>query len=118
MPVIFEAVPFGSPGRKRKHRIEAIQSLNRGLLIHAKHGRVLRRLQIQPDDIGCFGLEIRVVARHVALQPMRLQPRLPTECDAHWVCLHPYQRPACESTSGCCRPWASAAPSGTLSLAR
>lgn len=43
MLVIFEAVPFGSPRRKRKHRIQAIQSLNRGLLIHEKHSRVLRR---------------------------------------------------------------------------
>ena len=42
MPVVFESVPFGSPRRKRKHRIQAIQRLNGGLLIHAKHGRVLR----------------------------------------------------------------------------
>ena len=49
-----QVVRFGSPRRKRKHRIQAIQSLNRGLLIHAKHGRVLRRFQVQPDDIAAL----------------------------------------------------------------
>jgi hypothetical protein len=30
----------------------AIQRLDLRLLIHAQHDRVLRRIQIQPDDVG------------------------------------------------------------------
>jgi hypothetical protein len=41
--------------RKRQHRIESIQCLNRRLLIHTEHG-VLGGLQIQTNDGGCLGL--------------------------------------------------------------
>ena len=43
---IFKAVPFQPPRRQRKHRIEPVQRLNRGFLIHAKPRRVLGRSQI------------------------------------------------------------------------
>jgi hypothetical protein len=32
-----------------------------------------RRVQIQPDDIGCLRLEIRIVGGHVTLDPMRFE---------------------------------------------
>src|ERR1041385_4295059 len=31
---------------------------------------MLRRIQIESDDIGCFAFELRVIAGHVALQPV------------------------------------------------
>jgi hypothetical protein len=34
---------------------------------------MLRRIQVQPDDIRRFGFEIRIVAGHIPLQTMRLQ---------------------------------------------
>ena len=76
MPVVFEPMPLGSPGRKREHRIKPIQSLNGGLLIYAKHGGVLRRFHIQPDYVGSFAFKVWIVARHISLQPMWLQPCL------------------------------------------
>ena len=47
--------------------------LNRRLFIHAKYGRVLRRIQIPSNYIGGLGLEVGIIAGQVALQPMRLQ---------------------------------------------
>jgi hypothetical protein len=42
-----------SPARLHwQHRLGAIQRLDLRLLIHAQHDRVLRRIQIQPDDVG------------------------------------------------------------------
>ena len=34
---------------------------------------MLRRVQIQPDDVCGFRLELRIIADHITLQPMRLQ---------------------------------------------
>ena len=75
MPVVLEAVTFGASRRERQDRIETIQGLNGGLLIDAEHGRVLRRVQIEADDVGGFGFELGIVAGHVAFEAMRLQAR-------------------------------------------
>jgi hypothetical protein len=63
-------------GGKRQNRIEPIQRLNRRLLINAEHRGMLRRVQIQPDNVCGFSLELRIIADHITLQPMRLQTRL------------------------------------------
>src|SRR5271169_473758 len=63
MPVVLEAVPFGASGRERQDGIETIQGLNGGLLIDAEHGCVLRRVQIEAQDVGGFGFELGIVAR-------------------------------------------------------
>jgi hypothetical protein len=47
--------------------------LNGGLLIDAEHGRVLRRVQIEAEDVGGFGFELGIVAGHVAFETVRLQ---------------------------------------------
>ena len=73
MPIIFKPMPFSSPGRQGQHRIFAVQGLDGGFLIHAKHGRMLRWVQIQADDVRRLRLELRVGGRHIALQPMRLE---------------------------------------------
>lgn len=52
MPVVLEAMALGAAGRQRQRRTEAVEGLNGGLLIRAKDGRMLRRPQVQPDDIG------------------------------------------------------------------
>ena len=56
MPEILKAVALGPPGRKRQNRIAPIESLNSTLFIHAEHGCVGRRLEIQTDNIGRLGL--------------------------------------------------------------
>jgi hypothetical protein len=62
MPIVLEAVTLGSSRRKRQHRIEPIQGLNGGFLIDAEHGGMLRRPQIQADNVGRFAFELRIVA--------------------------------------------------------
>jgi hypothetical protein len=48
--------------------------LDGGLLVDAKHRRMLRWLYVQPNNIGRLKLEIRVVGSHVAFDPMGLKP--------------------------------------------
>ena len=73
VPVVLEAVALGASRRERQDGIETIQGLNGGLLIDAEHGRMLRRAQIEADDVGGFGFELGIVAGHVAFQAVRLQ---------------------------------------------
>lgn len=65
--VILEAVALGAAGRQRQDGVESIEGLDGGLLIEAEDRCVLRRLQIQADDIGRFLLEVGVARAHVAL---------------------------------------------------
>jgi len=76
VPEILKAVALGTPGRKGQNRIQPIESLNGALLIHAEHGRVGPRLEIEPDNVGCLGFEGRIVAGHVMTPPGRLQTGL------------------------------------------
>ena len=73
---VLEAVAFGASGRERKDGIETVQGLNRGFLVDAEYGRVLRRAQIEAEDVGGFALEIGIVAGHVAFQTVWLEARL------------------------------------------
>ena len=73
VPDIFEAVPLRAARRQRQNRVAPIQRLNRRLLVHAKHGGMLRRVEIEPDDLGRLRFEIRVGRSQVPLQSMRLQ---------------------------------------------
>ena len=73
MTDVIKAMACGPARRERQHRVFAIECLNRGFLVHAEHGCVLRRMQIQADHIGRLGLEVRIVGGQVALKPMRLE---------------------------------------------
>jgi hypothetical protein len=44
-----------------------------------------RRVQIQPDDVGRVGLKVRIVRRHVALDPMRFESVLAPDSSHHHV---------------------------------
>jgi hypothetical protein len=48
---VLAAVPLGAAGGQRQDGIAAVEGLNGGLFIDAKHRRMLRRIQIQPDDL-------------------------------------------------------------------
>ncbi len=54
VPEIFKAVALGASRAQRQHRVEAIQRLNGALFIHTKHRRVLRRMEIEADDVSGF----------------------------------------------------------------
>jgi hypothetical protein len=56
---------------QRQHGVQAIERLNGAFLIPTKHGRVLRRMKVEADDVSGFRLEVRIIAGHIALQPMR-----------------------------------------------
>ena len=85
MAKVLKAVPFGPARRQRQHRILAIQGLDRRLLVHAEHGGMRRRIQVQPDDVRGLFLKVRIVRGHVAFDPMRLEPVLAPHPGHHHV---------------------------------
>jgi len=70
---VFNATAFGTPRRQGQHRVFAIEHLNRGFLVRAEHGRVLRWMQIQANHIGRLGLTGRGVGGQIPFQSMRLE---------------------------------------------
>lgn len=76
MAVIFEAMPFRSPRRQGQHRILTVQGLDRRVLVHTKHGRMLRRVQVETDHIGRLPLEVGIGGGQIPVQAVRLEPVL------------------------------------------
>src|SRR5271167_236414 len=85
MAIILKAMPFRSSGRERQHRVFAIERLDGRLLIDAKDRCMLRRMQIQTNDIGGFGLKVWIIRGHVAFQPMWPQSMLAPHPRHHHV---------------------------------
>ena len=85
MAVVLKAMAFESAWRKQQNRIEPVERLDRSLLIDAEHGRMCRRIQIQPDYVGGLRLEIRIIGGHVALKPVRLNSVLRPNTRHHHV---------------------------------
>jgi len=84
VPVIFEPMPFRPPRRQRQHWILAVEGLDRRFLVNTKHGRLLWRIQVETDNVSGLALELRVSGRHIALQPVGLEPMLrPDSGHAH-----------------------------------
>src|SRR5580700_1510484 len=52
MPIVLEAVALGPPRAKRQHRVEAIEGLDRCLLVDAEYRGMLWRIDVEPDHIG------------------------------------------------------------------
>ena len=84
--IVLEAVAFGASRRERQDGIETIQGLNGGLLIDAEHGGVLRRAQIQAEDVGRLAFEIGIVAGHVAFADDAASDPLLAKRDAQRLC--------------------------------
>ena len=74
MTHVFKAAPLGRPGAQGQKGLDSIQGLDGALFIHAKDGRLLRRLQIKTNDLFGFGAKMGVVARHVGTLAVRLEP--------------------------------------------
>src|SRR5262245_26462524 len=86
MAIILEAMSLSAPGRKWQYWIAAIESLDRSLLIDAENGRVLRRIEVQTDNVRRLPLEVGIVRGHVAFEPMRSKAgALPNPSDHHMV---------------------------------
>src|SRR4029077_17921706 len=71
--VILETVSLGPAWRKRQNRIQAVEGLDRGLFIYAKDSGMIRRVQIEADNIGGLLLEVGILAQHVTAQAVRLK---------------------------------------------
>jgi hypothetical protein len=56
-----------------QERLGSIQRLDARFLVHTQYQRILRRVQIQPDDIQQLGFEIGVGAEIKGPNSMRLQ---------------------------------------------
>jgi hypothetical protein len=74
---------LGASRRQRQHRIFAIKRLDRGFLVDAEYRCMLRRMQIQTDNLCGFGFKVRVVRRHVAFEPVRAQRMLAPDARHH-----------------------------------
>jgi hypothetical protein len=70
---ILEAVAFGSSGRERQNRQRTLHRLDRGHLIDAEDCGMGGRVELEADDLSRLAFEIRIRARRVAFQPVRLE---------------------------------------------
>src|SRR5712671_5694321 len=52
VPLVVMGVPFGLPGSHREQRLGAIQRLDLRFLIDAEHQRVVRRVEIEADNVA------------------------------------------------------------------
>ena len=104
----------GPAGLDRQRRLGAIQRLDLALLVHAQHDRVLRRVQIQADDVDELLLKPRVVRELERLDPMRLQTRARTRSAAPSPATPQPARPSTGSSSAS-HPAASRATSSARS---
>src|SRR6266478_825489 len=52
VPPIIMGVPLGLPGSHREQRLGAIERLDLRFLIDAEHQRVVRRVEIEADDVA------------------------------------------------------------------
>ena len=69
--------PLGQPGLHGQHRRGPVQRLDLRFLVHAQHDRVLRRGQVEPDDVGDLGDQLGVGGELERLAPPRRHPVLP-----------------------------------------
>ena len=65
---------FGVTQPHRQNGLTALQCLDLALLVHAQHQRIVRRVEIQPDDIAYFLHKERVVGERERPVAVRLQP--------------------------------------------
>jgi hypothetical protein len=66
-------VALGTAGRKRQDRVEPVQGLNCALFIERENRRVHWWVEVETDDIGRLGLEVRIVAGHIPPEAMGLK---------------------------------------------
>ena len=84
VPNVVVSHPCGKARAHRQDRLRAIQRLDLRLLVDAEHQRLLRRVQIEPDDVGHLSIEVRIRAELEGFHSMRLQPvLLPDAVDRH-----------------------------------
>ena len=58
MTVVLKTMGLGSARRKEQDRIQAVQGLDGRLFVHAKEGGMIRRVQVEADNVGDLLLEV------------------------------------------------------------
>jgi len=84
VPLVVVSLPLRQAGPERKNRLDAIQRLDLALLIHAEHDRLVRRIQVETDDVTDFGDEMRVGAEFERLHAMGPGGDVSSRCVARW----------------------------------
>src|SRR4029077_9255054 len=63
MPLVIVALPGqGAAIGQLQITLRSLQSLDRGLLVHAEYNRLRGRGDVEANNIGGFGREVRVIA--------------------------------------------------------
>ena len=73
VPLVIESATFNPARRERQHAVPVVEGLNGGLLVDAEDRGMTGRVQVESDDVGGLRLEVGVVGRHIARQPVRAQ---------------------------------------------
>ena len=82
VPDVVVGAALDQPGLHRQHRHGPVQRLDLGLLVHAEHDRVLRRVQVQAHDVDDLPYQLGVGGEPERLRSPRLDPvGTPRLCD-------------------------------------
>jgi hypothetical protein len=73
VPLVVVRHPGRQPGPHRQDRLGPVERLDLRLLVHAQHQGPFGRVDVQADEVGHLGVELRVLAELEGLDPMRLQ---------------------------------------------
>ncbi len=72
MPLSVVRAALGQSGLHGQCRRGPVQRLDLGLLVHTQHDRVLRRVQVKPDDVGDLGGQLEADRERERLRLPRL----------------------------------------------
>jgi hypothetical protein len=70
---------------QRQAGLSTIQSLNLALLVGTQHQRMLRRVEVQTDNVFQFLGELRIVDDFEGFDEMRFSTRGPARSVARWL---------------------------------
>lgn len=74
--LVLGSVARDRAGRKRQRSVAPVVRLNGGLLVDAEHCGMTGRVQVETDDVSGLRLDVGVVRRHIAGQPVWPHVRL------------------------------------------
>ena len=79
MPDVVVGGLLRQAGPQRQDRRGPVQGLDLRFLVHGQHDCLLRRVQVEADDVADLRLQLRVGGELERLPPPRLQPPLPPD---------------------------------------
>src|ERR1700674_3115681 len=72
VPDVIVGPSFDLTGPQREERLGAVERLDLAPLVDTKHQRLLRRVQVEPDDVSHLLDELRVIAELESGRAVRL----------------------------------------------